>query len=70
MMKDSDSSDKGGEKEKTISPSGVDEALTCIADIFKAISRQLQAEIDASRLDMKDLLGMYPLNSHEHSPLP
>ncbi len=36
----------------------VDEALICIADIFKAIPRQLQGEIDALRLDMKDLLGM------------
>jgi hypothetical protein len=39
-------------------PTVVDEALLCIADIFKAIPRQLQVEIDASRLDIKDLLGM------------
>lgn len=54
-----DESDKGGsEKERGAMPSVVDEALICIADIFKAVPRQLQMEIDSSRLDIKDLLGM------------
>lgn len=56
-MKDNEADKSGSEKERVVSPTVVDEALICIADIFKAIPRQLQNEIDASRLDLKDLLG-------------
>ena len=53
-----DDTDKGSERDRAVAQVFMDEALLCIAGIFKAVPKQLQAEIDASKLDIKDLLGM------------